>query len=390
MSKKYKFQPNYAVHPGETLREKLEELNMNPKEFAVRTGKPVKTISNILNGKSSITPEMAVQFEKVLGIPANFWMTKQANYSEFLAREKEKERLNKAIDWVKNFPYTQLAKMGYVKSTREAKERVKELLTFFNVSKPEAWENIYLNQKAPVFFRISLKHSKNPYALSALLRIGEIEALKMNAPPFDRKKLREILFELKRIMRLEPYDFLKQIQHFCRIAGVKIVYTSNLSKTAISGAVRWIDDNPVIQLTDRFKRYDIFWFSLYHELAHVLLHGKKKNIFLEDVESMESYDAKEREANEFAANFLLSKKEYEKIIDEINSKAKSPGEILSVIKEFSDKFETHKDIIIGRILYYNNGLYKYGFLQKELKKVDFKELLEKEMMTPLQNMGMAS
>ena len=98
MSIKYKYQPDYAVHPGETLREKLEETGMTPKEFAIRTGKPVKTISEVLNGKSSITTDMAVQFEKVLGIPANFWTKKQANYNEFAAREKQKNEIKQTKD----------------------------------------------------------------------------------------------------------------------------------------------------------------------------------------------------------------------------------------------------------------------------------------------------
>jgi addiction module HigA family antidote len=80
--KKNVLKVNYAMHPGVTLREKLEELKMTPEELAVKTGVPIETISNILDGKSAITPEMAVQFEKVLNIPASFWTTKQANYDK--------------------------------------------------------------------------------------------------------------------------------------------------------------------------------------------------------------------------------------------------------------------------------------------------------------------
>jgi HTH-type transcriptional regulator/antitoxin HigA len=80
--------PQVAFHPGETLSEKLDELGMGPKEFAVRTGKPEKTIIAIIKGKSSITAEMAVQFEHVLKIPAHFWLNMQRNYDEFVAREE--------------------------------------------------------------------------------------------------------------------------------------------------------------------------------------------------------------------------------------------------------------------------------------------------------------
>lgn len=69
-----------AFHPGDTLQEKLDEQEMGPKEFAVRVGKPEKTISAVLNGESSITPEMAVQFEHALRIPAHFWLSMQRAY----------------------------------------------------------------------------------------------------------------------------------------------------------------------------------------------------------------------------------------------------------------------------------------------------------------------
>jgi len=87
---KNQYIPQVVFHPGETLAEKLEEMGMGPKEFAVRTGKPEKTISEILNSKSSITPEMAVQFESVTKIPARFWLNRQRSYDEYMARKKRK------------------------------------------------------------------------------------------------------------------------------------------------------------------------------------------------------------------------------------------------------------------------------------------------------------
>ena len=90
---KNQYIPQVVFHPGETLAEKLEEMGMGPKEFAVRTGKPEKTISEILNNKSSITPEMAVQFESVTKIPARFWLNRQRSYDEYMARKKRKRMI---------------------------------------------------------------------------------------------------------------------------------------------------------------------------------------------------------------------------------------------------------------------------------------------------------
>jgi addiction module HigA family antidote len=373
MSTLYKYQPDYAVHPGETLREKLNEINMLPKEFAVRTGKPVKTISEILNGKSSITPEMAVLFEKVLEIPANFWIKKQANFNEFIAREEQKRYImEQAIEWARKFPYAEIAKYGFVKSTRKALEKAEELLDFFGMSKHTAWGNIYLNQQTPVYFRISLKHNKDPYALSALLRMGEIIANNITVQEFSKTKLKSVLPDLKNIMLEEPSDFLQQIQNLCSTAGVKVIYTPNLPKTVIHGTVRWVNNTPVIQMTDRLKRYDIFWFSLFHEIGHIILHGNKKNIFLEEINRTEQKDQKEQEADNFAAQLLLKDSEYKEIMKAITAST----DIIGTIKDHAEKFKTHKDIIIGRILYENKDLYKYGWLQKQIKKVDFNDIFD--------------
>ena len=78
--------PTIVFHPAETLREKLEEMGMGIKEFALRTGKPEKTIIAVLNEESSLTPEMAVLFENVTKIPANFWINKQARFNEYISR----------------------------------------------------------------------------------------------------------------------------------------------------------------------------------------------------------------------------------------------------------------------------------------------------------------
>jgi addiction module HigA family antidote len=365
----YSYQPDYAMHPGETLREKLEELQMTPNEFAIRTSKPIQTISKILNGKSSITFEMAVQFEKAINISANFWTKKQAHYNEFLAKEKYKQDIVESQEWAKLFPYAQMAKFGIVKASRKIEEKTEELLDFFDVSKHTAWENIYFNQKTPVYFRISLKHTKNPFALSVLLQMGELRAKKIQAPAFSKVLLKDLIPKLKTVMVENPDNFLQIIQQLCLTAGVKVIYTPNLKQTVTNGVVRWIDENPVVQMTDRYKKYDIFWFSFFHELGHIVLHGNKKNIFLEE-SSATKQSKEELEADMFAGNILLSDKEY----NNIKNVLETENNISNALEYYANKYNTHKDIILGRFLKENNEQ-KYKFLYSKIQKVDFQELL---------------
>src|SRR4030043_1031045 len=97
------FQPNYAVPPGETLRETLEFLGMTQAELADRTGRPKKTINEIMAGKAAITAETALQLERVLGVPASFWNNLERNYQENLARAKEERHLQKQYEWLNKF-----------------------------------------------------------------------------------------------------------------------------------------------------------------------------------------------------------------------------------------------------------------------------------------------
>jgi len=368
MSRLYRFEPDYAVHPGETLKELLDEKGISPREFAVRVGKPEKTISQILHGKSAVTPEMAVQFENVLHLPASFWMKKQASYDEYRARKKQEELLENHIPWMREFPYAEMVKRGWVNATRKPKERVKELLHFFQISHRKAWEDIYLNGKLKVAFRQSLANQENPYAVSVLLRAFEKEASAMPTPPYDKKRLKEALPVLKQIMMDEPEDMLAQIRRTLAEAGVRTVFIPHLKQSPVYGAVKYVGDHPAVLITDRHKRYDIFWFTLFHELGHILLHGKKKAVFLEynDRENPEA----EAEADRFAEEILLSRKDFEHIEKELLGSMDDKRMLLSHIRIIAEKYATHKDIITGRLLKNNKELYRLGLI-KDIRKIGF-------------------
>ncbi len=80
------FPPDYAIPPGDTLEETIEALGVTRARLAERTGRPQNTISEIISGKAAITPESALQLERVLGVPASFWKNLDANYRQTLAR----------------------------------------------------------------------------------------------------------------------------------------------------------------------------------------------------------------------------------------------------------------------------------------------------------------
>lgn len=299
MARLNQYFPETIPHPGETLGEKLDELGMGPKEFAIRTGKPEKTITAVLKGDSSITPDMAVQFENVTHIPAVFWMNHQKTFDEYLARKRHIEMIKAATQWAKKFPISDLENFGWIPRCTTLTESTKELLAFFGFANHKAWEAYYVKQQLKVAFRISLASTCQPYAISAWLRMGEQQANHIRAKSYSEKKFKMVLSEVKSLKNCDQKKSFRQLQNLCAKAGVKVVQTPCLPNAPIHGSARWVQNTPLIQLSETYPTNNSFWFTFFHEAGHILKHGKK-DIFLEDVEYSEKDIQKEKEADAFA------------------------------------------------------------------------------------------
>ncbi len=358
------FFTDIAFHPGDTLEEKLQEMQIGPKEFAIRTGKPEKTITAIIKGDSAVTPEMAMLFENVLQIPARFWIKKQANFDEYKARQKREVALQEAVEWARKFPYAEMVKKGWLPAKIKIEDRVAALFLFFGLSSEDAWNDYFINQQLKVAFRISLAHTKEPYAISAWIRQGEIQSREIRCGEYSESNFKKSLPEIKSLMATQPSDFFGQLQEICLRSGVKVVYTPCIQKAPLNGATRWINNNPVIQLTARYNQNDRFWFTFFHEVGHIFLHGKKE-VFLEEISYSDADRIKEEQADNFAIEWTFSEEEEAEILQSF---------LLSVdqIRKYATKFNTHPAMIIGRLQKKNILPYSVG--RECFVKLDFVDL----------------
>lgn len=327
--------------PGDTIQEHIDFIGMSQAELAERMGRPKEKINDIIKGREPITTATAFQLEKVLGIPATFWLNRENTYRKELYELQQQEELEKENDWLSSFPVNDMKKLGWLPDTKEKHILVDSALKFFSVASTEDWQRIYVAKEVSVAFRVSLAHTHSPHAISAWLRKGEIQASQLDIPEFDKKKFKEALADMKELAFVMPNDFKQQLQTMCADCGVAVVFTPILPRAPISGATRWFHNKPIIQLSGRFKTDDHFWFTFFHEAAHILLHGKK-DIFLENVEGTEVDRAKEEEANTFAAKLLLSETEYQMILEKAAFDEKT-------IQSFSKNFRTPAGVIVGRL-----------------------------------------
>ena len=100
------------VPPGEVLEEELEAIGMTQKELAARLDRPPQVVNEIIRGKKTITPETALELEKVLGIPAPFWVNLEATYQMTIAMNRDREGLAKQEKWLREFPVREMESEG--------------------------------------------------------------------------------------------------------------------------------------------------------------------------------------------------------------------------------------------------------------------------------------
>lgn len=297
----YEFVPDYAVAPGMTLEDALRERKMSQAELARRTNRPLKTINEIISGITQITPETAIQFEHVLGIPASFWLNLESNYREALARIKEREFLQGHLDKLRKFPVKELIRLGWIPKVQNPVGQMQALLDYFGVSSLDMVDEVYC--KINVSFRQSKSHNVDMYSLFSWLRKGEKEAQAIDCKPFDVHVFRENLTKIKGLIEKKPEEKTAKIIEFCSDAGVALVFAPEIKACKVCGISRWLGkDKALIMLSLQQKTDDHLWFTFFHEAGHILLHNKKETYV--DIDTLKDEGESEKEASRFASNFL--------------------------------------------------------------------------------------
>lgn len=334
------YRPDVVSPPGETLVDVLAEAGMSQAELADRTGRPKKTINEIVKGKAMLTSETAVQLERVLGVPATFWARREAMFRAHLARVDEEQRLEAHIAWPSGFPIKEMQQHKWLPAASGA-ALVRALLSYFGIASPSALPVAY---QALFELRTSTKFEIDKNALAAWLRRGEIIAKEIACDPFDRTGFVAALREARRLTTFRPQQFAPRLIKLLRGVGVVVAFVPELPKTRAQGAARWITPSKgLIQLSCRGKRNDILWFSFFHEAGHLLLHGKKASFI--DTESPAPTD-KEREADEFASNTLLPPRELKEFVAEARFSE-------DAVVAFAEEVGVHPAIVVGRLKHDN-------------------------------------
>jgi HTH-type transcriptional regulator/antitoxin HigA len=298
MSNAQKFCPDWASAPGETILDILHERNISEKEFARRLGHTYEEAKHLLQGRSTITIAIARRLERFLGASVEFWMSRDFQYRQDIARLHVADK-----QWLAELPVGDMIKFGWLNPVPHPMAEVATCLSFFDVPSIRAWREKYADLQKVAAFRTSPSLDSRPAAVAAWLRQGEIEAEAIDSSPWNAKHFQESLTYIRSLTREKnPSRFIPELQKHCASSGVAIAIVRAPSGCRASGATRFLSQTKaLLQLSFRYLTDDHFWFTFFHEAGHLLLHGKN-DLFLE---GLEGASAREEEANEFAAHTLV-------------------------------------------------------------------------------------
>lgn len=332
------FTPDYALHPGALLGESIDSMGISARELARRCGRSPKLIVEILSGKASLETETALQLELVTDINAAIWLSLEAAYQLRVARAKDDTRRLDDYAWANRFPLPELKQRNYLPLTKDKPDTVRKLLQYFGVASVEACEEYFLS--LAVSYRHSSSFETNKYALFAWLRVGELRAATLPCREYDRAAFQKALHQIRSLTMQSVTEFLPEMTRLCSQAGVAFLVEKPFGGMALSGVSRWLNPRrALIQQTMRHMANDHFWFTFFHEAAHIL-HHSRKTVFVDGMDGSNSEE--EKEANVWAAEFLVPSAELSQFIARGSFTERS-------VRDFSNEIGIAPGIVVGQL-----------------------------------------
>lgn len=331
---------DFIIHPGETIKEVLEDRQMNQEELAIRTGFSPKHISEVVNGKKGISPSFAKALEYVFGIPTSFWINLQGIYDKEMQEYKEQEEIDESeIEIVKGLKklIKYAEELSVMSKTKDIISQIIELRNICNVKNLTYINNLATNQVA---FRKSQTVETDIYVLYVWLRICEIIAEKNDIESeYNEQMLRNSINSIKECMFLEINDSIIALKKIFEKCGIIFQVVRNFTGAPVQGFIKKSNNKIILSMTIRGAFADQFWFTLFHEIGH-LLNGDIINTQFIDYTDVRS--DMEDKADEFARKTLIDEENYNTFIRE---------NILTEEKiiEFAKKQRVQPFVIVGRI-----------------------------------------
>ncbi len=344
---KIEYEELIAFHPGYYVKDYIEDQGITQEELAKRLQTTPKYISDLVNGRISLTNEMVLKLSIVFGTSTTMWLNLDQKYIEKKLEIERRIQLDKECGLVRKIEYKFWVDLRLVKATRVAAEKVMELQRYFKVSSL----SVLSQRDFLVQYRTSVSEvtDLNVINANAWVQTAINIGTGMDVEPYNKKKLSAAIPEIRSMTVQDPKKFYPRLKELLASCGVALVLLPNLKNCGVNGAVKWLGkEKVVLALNDRRKYADTFWFALFHEIGHVLqqrikvlLVSEKNKAGLETDDLIQKLEA---EADLFSQDTLIPEDEYSKFIED-----NQRGFTADSIRTFAKKINILPGIIVGRL-----------------------------------------
>jgi plasmid maintenance system antidote protein VapI/Zn-dependent peptidase ImmA (M78 family) len=361
------FEPDWFSAPGGTILDLLEERGISSKDLAALLGYSLDRTERLIKGKEAITRDVAALLAKHVGGSEKFWLSREQNYRNEVARLQSSGNLNAGKAWLDELPLKDMQKFGWLPAHSKIDENVDACLKYFRVRDVKEWRTKYSQFLSLVSFRTSPTQKSEPGSVISWLRYGEIKSAQIPCRPWNAKNFERSLIGMRRLTRKkDPSVFVPELRKLCAESGVALVVARGPAGCRASGATRFLNDKQaMILLSFRYLADDQFWFTFFHEAGHLLMHGQKA-VFLEDGSDVSLKE--EHEANLFAQNILIP--------PEARAEFLSLKPTKDSVMKFAVKIGISRGIVVGQLQHHNRlepnqlNFLKRRYSAEELKRID--------------------
>ncbi|MBN1315447.1 MAG: HigA family addiction module antidote protein [Anaerolineales bacterium] len=346
--------PARVPSPGTVIRRELEARGWTQKDLAEIMARPPQTISQIIQGKKRITPETALQLAAAFGTSAQFWINLETSYR--LYNEQKEFDQHDIVLRSKLYscaPVAELLRRNWINTTGSIQDLIEQVCSFMGISNLDEHPELVAN------FRQA--ENRDPEIIAQVAWLQRIKKLvsKQKVGDYDPEKVSSSIPSLVDLSNSE--DTIARVPIYLNEIGIHFVVVPHLPHTYLDGAAFYYQNRPVIALTLRYNRIDSFWFTLLHELAHIVAKHPSE-IYLDNLDEPDLDDI-EKEANMIATNWLVDAELFANFVQSTKPYF-SKNKILS----FAEKTNRHPGIIVGRLQY--ERIIPYKNLRGWLIKID--------------------
>ena len=340
------------VPPGRIVRRELEARGWTQNVLAEIMGRPPQAISEIINARKAITPETACQLAAAFGTSAEVWLNLESNYRLHQARQNPgEEEIARRGRLFSLAPVTEMVKRGWIEGSDSLEELERQVCEFLGID----------STHHPPQLAMSCRHTATREPETAALyawvrRVSQLAAGQV-LPDFRIDQAKATLPDLLALSEREE-DIVQVPTLLCNL-GIHFVVVPHLAQTYLDGAALTEDGHPIVALTLRHDRIDSFWFTILHELAHIL--SEHPGNYLDDLDANTEM-LEELEANQMARDWLINPKALEAFA---NSTVPYFSE--KKVMAFAKQTRRHPGIVVGRLQF--EELIPYRNLRKLQVKV---------------------